>query len=302
KAKQYDKALETGEKLVALDPGDVEAAHQNLKAAEGKKDPDLIRKWSDATSKAAVKMASAPQPKEAGEVETWKREVDYARQVNIYTEYALYATAVQTADPRKRIELVEALEQRNPKSEYLPKMYPLQFASYRQAGDTAKAFALAEKLLGAGLQDEDMLAFVADQYVQQKKDPEKVVEYANRLVEVVSTKPKPEGVSDEEWNKKKTMLAGLGNFMAGSTMVDPLKRYAPADKSLRAALPLVESNDQLKAATLFYLGLANYSLKNLADALKFNQQCAAIKSPFQTKANENVRVLRTQVPATKKKK
>src|SRR3954466_8971699 len=42
KAGKPDKALAVGEKLIAMDPDDMEAAHQNLKAAEAKKDPDLI--------------------------------------------------------------------------------------------------------------------------------------------------------------------------------------------------------------------------------------------------------------------
>src|SRR6266568_4993742 len=73
KAGQLDKALEIGDKLIAMDPDDIEAAQQNLKAAEAKKDPDLIRKWSDQTSQIARKLAASPQPKEADEVEDWKR-------------------------------------------------------------------------------------------------------------------------------------------------------------------------------------------------------------------------------------
>src|SRR5256885_329994 len=50
KAGQFDKAIATGEALLASDADDLEAAHQNLKAAEAKKDPEAVRKWSDATS------------------------------------------------------------------------------------------------------------------------------------------------------------------------------------------------------------------------------------------------------------
>ena len=58
----------------------------------------------------------------------------------------------------------------------------------------------------------------------------------------------------------------------------------------------------------FFAGLANFNMKNLSDALRFNQECAAIKSPFQAKAAENAKVLRAQgvttgaSPAPKKKK
>src|SRR5207245_2870332 len=68
KAGQSDKAIEVGDKLVAMDPDDLDAAHQNLKAAEAKKDPDLTLKWSGQTSQIARKLVASPQPKEADEV------------------------------------------------------------------------------------------------------------------------------------------------------------------------------------------------------------------------------------------
>lgn len=293
KAGQPDKALEIGEKLVAMDPDDLEAAHQNLKAAEAKKDPDLVRKWSAQTSQAARKVAQSPQPKEADAVDTWKREVDYAKQVDTYTEYSLYAAALQSQDPRKRIELGDALNERNPNSQYLPMMADIRFNAYVQAGDKDKAFGFAEKTLQTDQNNEDMLAFVTNQYAEKKRNPDKVIEYSGKIVQLMDSKPKPEGVSDDAWAKKKKALSGLAHYMSGTTLYEQ-KKYGPADKELRAALPLVEGNDQLKAATLFYAGLSSYSLKNIPDALKFNQQCAAIKSPFQAQAAGNVRAMRGQ--------
>ena len=41
-------------------------------------------------------------------------------------------------------------------------------------------------------------------------------------------------------------------------------------------------------------------MKNVPEAIKFNTQCAAIKSPFQAKAAENLKVMRAQAPAGKK--
>ena len=46
KTNQPDKVMATSEKLLALDPMYDVAAHQGLKAAEAKKDPDLIQKWA----------------------------------------------------------------------------------------------------------------------------------------------------------------------------------------------------------------------------------------------------------------
>jgi tetratricopeptide (TPR) repeat protein len=299
KAGQPDKTLEIGDKLVAMDADDLDAAHQNLKAAEAKKDPDLIRKWSNQTSQIAQKVIQSPQPADADEVDAWKKRVDFAKQLDTYTEYSLYSGAMQTQDPRKRIELADALTARNPKSQYLPALAELRFNSYRQLGDNANALAAAEKTLETDQSQEDLLIFVANQYVEKKRDPDKVIAYSAKIVDLMNTKPKPEGVSEDDWAKKKKTMSGLAHYMSGTTLFDQ-KKLAPADKELRAALPLVEGNDQLKAATLFYAGLANYQMKNIPDALKFNQQCAAIKSPFQAKAAENARVMRQQGAGAKK--
>jgi hypothetical protein len=121
KANDADKALAVGDKLAAIPPECVEDAQQTLKAAEMKKDPDLVLKWSSKTSELAQKVVASTQPTDADEVENWKARVDYARQVNTYTEYSLYAMALGTADPAKQAALIEALQQRNPKSEYLAK-------------------------------------------------------------------------------------------------------------------------------------------------------------------------------------
>src|SRR6185503_10907988 len=135
--------------------------------------------------------------------------------------------------------LAESLTALNPKSQYLPQVAEIQFNSYRQLGDNDKALAFGEKRLETDQSSEDMLAFVADQYVQKKLNPDKVIAYSAKLVEVMETKPKPQGISDEDWAKKKTTMLGLGHFMSGSTLFTQSK-FAPADKELRAALPFVE--------------------------------------------------------------
>src|SRR5437879_2480016 len=298
KANQPDKAIEIGDKLIALDPEDLETALQTLKAAETKKDPDLIKKWSNTTSALAQKLIATPQPKDEDEVEDWKKKMDYAKQVNTYSEYALYAMALQTPDPRKKVELIDALEQRNPQSQYLATVTPLRFQAYRQMGDSEKATAAAEKILATDQSNEDMLLIAADNYLQKGKDPDKVVAYSNKMIQVMSTKPKPQGISDADWENKKKTITGLGHFMIGKLYFNE-KKYGPADKELREALPLVESNADLKPEVLFLLGFSNYKMENITDALRFNQQCAAIKSRFQAQAAKNVQVIRSQYRAVK---
>ena len=115
------------------------------------------------------------------------------------------------------------------------------------------------------------------------------------------TKTKPEGVSDDDWNNRKMLKVGLANWMVGVLNSNDGK-WAEADKALRVALPNLKANNDLQAETLFHLGLANFKLgegktpnkQRILDALKFNQQCAAMKSRFQPQAAKNVAAIKSQ--------
>src|SRR5262249_658308 len=162
-----------------------EAALQNLKAAEAKKDPTLIKKWSATTSSSARKLAATPKPADAGQEESWKNTVDYAKQVDTYTEYALYAGALSSSDPKNAIDLGETLVTRNPEGEYGTKVRTPLFLAYRQTGASDKAVATAEQVLAKDQSNEDMMLAVADSYLQSKKDPAKVHAYSTKVVEVM---------------------------------------------------------------------------------------------------------------------
>ncbi len=289
-AQQYDKALDAGQKSLASDPDHAEVAYNNLKAAEGKNDPDAVLKWSAETSRIARKEIASPKPGEG------KDQLDYAKQVDTYTEYAIFATAIKTTDDRKVIALVESLEQRSPDSPYLSKSYGRYLNALRQTGQVDKAGAAAEKEAERDSSNEDVLAFAAD-YSMRHKDLDKSLGYSQKLAELMQTKAKPEGTEDADWEKKKQTLLGLAYWMQGVDY-NGKNQFSQADKALRQALPLVKGNDQLEPIVLFQLGVADFQLgkasKNRAmmrEALKYSQQSAAMKSPVQANAENNVKAI-----------
>ncbi len=298
KAGESDKVLEAGQKLLAIDPNDTAAAHECLKAAQAKKDTALVLKWSATTSELARKAAQAPQPSDAGAVEAWKANVDYAKQVDIYTEYSLYATFLQVTDPKARIELGEALEARNPQSQYMPQVVQPLFLAYMQSGQNEKALAFAEKCLGANQASEEMMLAVA-QGAMEKKEADKAIAISQRVIQAADARPKPEGVADAAWQTWKTGVQGRAEWISGVSYAAQSK-WTLADKSLRAALPALQNEKPMLAQALFFLGLANYKLaaagdtQRARDALHFSEQCAAIPGPFQANARTNVRAIRSQ--------
>jgi tetratricopeptide (TPR) repeat protein len=299
KASQFDKVFPVVEKLLESDPTDVEMAHGALKAAEGKKEAELIIQWSALTTEAAKKAEATKQPEDEDEAEAWKHKVEFARQVQKYAEYSIYAAALTEQDPGKKLLLMDTLAQKHPESEYNKTLSPQYFLVYRQAGNTQKALEVALKQIAAGDTNEDMLLVVTDHYFNQK-DSEKVLEYSARLVEVMKTKPAPQGVSAEDWERKKNVTTGVALWMAGMTHASK-SQWSQTDTVLREALPLLAGNDTLLSHATFQLGLANMRIgesskdgNRIQAALNYFRQCAGIKGPSQGTAARNVKAIQAQ--------
>ena len=291
KTNQYDKVIANTEKLLGIEPLYDVAAHQALKAAEAKKDTDLIKKWAGILAQTTQKVISSPQPKSADDVKQWKDRVDWSTQAKMYADYSLFAASLQATDANKKIELIQALEAQNPQSQYLAQTTLPLFFAYRQAGANDKALALAEKVIATDQSNEDMLLLVSDNYLQNKKEPDKVHAYSAKIVEIMNAKPKPEGVNDADWQARKKAITGVAYYMSGKLYFTQNK-FADTDKQLRPALPLVQA--ALKPEVLFYLALANYKLDKPQEAANFNRECAAIKSPFAATCAKNLAAIRSQ--------
>ena len=125
-----------------------------------------------------------------------------------------------------------------------------------------KAVEFGERAYGRNQFNPDMLLAMADS-AMQKQQFDKALTYSTKAVEVMSSQAKPEGYPDADWEKKKTSIIGLGNWMSGVTLSSQNK-FAPADKALRTALPLIKDNQQLMAGALFHLGLVNYKMGQIS--------------------------------------
>jgi tetratricopeptide (TPR) repeat protein len=287
--KDYDKAIDAGEKGLAADPNDLDLAYTNLKAAEAKGDPDQLKIWCGRTSDNARKIiAKAPADDEE------KQRVEYAKQVELYTEYALSTAALKAQDPAKMVELVDALEQRNPKSQYMAQVSGMYLLNLGKVGQTAKACSAAERLGAADPKDVDAIIWAADCNLRANHADRAIAE-ANRVLEALGSK------TDAEVGNRKGVLAGRANWIAG-VAYSSQQKWGPANKALRAALPAVKGDPQLAAAAYFHLGLSSYSMGKAVgdkaqtrDGLQFFQQCAEIKSPFQDQAAKNVRTIKTEL-------
>jgi hypothetical protein len=249
-AGRFDKAVGAGEKLLAIDFQDIEAAQKTLEVAEAAKNPMLVKEWTERIQQIAQVLISSPQPKSHDDSDTWKRRVESARQLTNQEEYSLYKKAFDATDSRKKIECLDALQRRYPDTQYLKPALLLYFNSYQQLGDTRKAFAVGEKVLQHDQTHEDILLLVADTLYRQKSDSKRVLGYSNKIIELMGVKPKPAGLTDAVWAPQRSMLTGLAYSMIGGVYLGQ-EQYAAADRRLRQALARLqgEGHQQQVAST-----------------------------------------------------
>jgi tetratricopeptide (TPR) repeat protein len=283
--KQFDKALDAADKVYSGNPNDLDLSYNAIKAAEGKDDPEQVKKWAEHTADVAHKMtASGKAPADADE----KADIDHAKEVGTYADYSLYAAALKSRDSKVVVELAETLEKVDPKSQYL------WLVSQKYLGALgAKGCASAARLAAADSKNAEALLFEADCSWRGAR-ADGVISSANRALEALNSRPKVEGGGEGAKIGTANFFIGIGNAMQ--------QRWGPANKALRAALPAVKGESIYEANALFSLGLANYTLgkalgdkSQMREGLHFFEQSAAIKSNVQDQASKNATLIRGEL-------
>jgi len=254
--------LATGQ--VAIFADDLDDALQAMKDNQSSKDAAKTKELAAASHATAQKWMTATAPTDA-EKENYEARARYAKEVDSYSEYSLYAMAIQS-DARTAMDLISTLQKQNPKSKYL--------------------------------EMPDLLIMQADAALG-RKDTAGALTYANRLIASANAKA-PEGISADAWEHSKTAGLGRAYWIAGVIQGEQ-KRDKDCDRNLRAALPLIKGNTAMLGPALFYLGVANYNLARLTlskakmlEAAKFSEDSAKIAGPYQDQAYKNASLMKTE--------
>jgi len=287
--------------IAGLNPptGDLESSFQSLKEAESKKDVLLIKTLGAETCALARQAASEPAPESGADREAWAQRIARARDIELYTEYALYSTAVQS-QPAVTVNLLSALEQQNPKSKYLDDGYGHYFRALVPTGGASKIPAIAEKAIAHFPENEDLLLVLSDEAMNRKRY-DLAQSYAERLLATLRRHALPEGMAPADWQRKKNAAMGRSHWIAGIMHCEK-SQFSEGDKDLRAALPLIQGNEAMLAPALFHLGVANYQLSRftgdkarLLDGMKYSEQAAAIKGPLAEQAWRNAQAMKAEL-------
>jgi hypothetical protein len=295
---QWDRVIATAEALLAVDPNDLDSANDALKAAQAQNNPELTAKYAELAWDLAARTLQTPKPADPEEVPDWTKQLNFARDNLAYSEYALATLAAAQTDLQKRTELARALQQRNPKSQFLALAKPtfIELATL----NPAEALRLAQQGLIENPDNIDFLMTVADHDMTIEKNLPQVLSYALRILELVQGKPQPDDIRPAEWEKKQAKYTGWANWLAGVVYAKQA-RYGLSDRYLRAALGYIRDNSRLTAAAYFYLGYDNYALASelsdrgrATEAVKFSKLCADMDSPFRSLALQNLETLRNE--------
>ena len=277
---------------------DLEDAVQSLKDAAAKKDVDAVKKLAATIHPMTSEIVAEAAPQGADEKKAWEERVAYAKNAEVYVESVFYTIAVQS-EPAMMVDLISTLEQQNPKSRYLNQAYGPYLMALNKTGAGAKIPAVAEKGMANFPENEDLLLYMTDT-AMARKQTDRALGYANRLTATLSKRAKPEGVSAADWERKRSAALAHGYYIAGVITAEK-GQYIPADKNLRAALPLIQGQPTMLGPALFYLGMANYQLGKMTlnkakmlEAAKFSEQSMAIPSAFQDQARHNALVIKDE--------
>jgi hypothetical protein len=288
-------ALLTGP--AAVFAGDLNETYEALQQAVAKKDPALVKKLVLEIHPLIKEDLATPEPTAEADKQYWGSHQDWVKGVATYADYALYATAV-VSPPAATVDLISTLEQTSPKSKYLDEAYGPYLIALNKTGAGARIPAVAEKALANFPENEDLLIVLADNAVSRRQN-DRALTYANRLVAALNRHPRPEGAT-ADWDRKRNAALGRGYWISGMISGEQ-NLYAAADRNLRAALPLIQGTDSMTGPALFYLGVANYNIGKMTnnkakvlEGAKFSDQSAAIAGPLQDQAWRNAALIKKE--------
>jgi tetratricopeptide (TPR) repeat protein len=282
RAGDLDKALAAGEKLLTLDPNDLDVAEANRRLAEKKGNAEQVKRWSAEIEKIADRVVKLPPQSDPEGSTTAQERLEYARKLVATTEYGEFTKAIGTQSAEERVAALEEFVKKFPQNPYTEQIEVAEFQAYKDAGNVDKTLAAAEKILSRNENREDALLFVLEINFRRKKDTKRTLALAAKFIDRMMVAEKPEGVSDQDWARAKTQNLARAHYIVGRVYFAG-EQWAAADRALRAALPLI-GEDQMRAAVLYDLGWTNYRLEKAVEAVRFYSQCAAIRGPLQEQA------------------
>lgn len=198
---------------------------------------------------------------------------------------------VSAENPNKKIEVGVAFLQKYPSSQYRPHIYSALTAAYLQTNQVQKMEEAGEKDLALNPKDVQVLAMlgqtlprtVTSSTPEPEKRLDKAEQYAKRAIEGTPLLTKPDGMSNDQFEKGKNQTLaiahgglGLVNFRRG--------KYAEAIVELDQAVKLDSRSDPVN---YYVLGVANHNMSHFSEAAAAFSKCAEFQGSMQATCKDS---------------
>jgi len=280
--KNYDKAFEYGDKLFALDPGNLSNDVNMVRAANEKGDSEKVVAYAEKLPDILKRFKESPPP--AGmQPDDWKRQQSATLESNKdninYIEEALYMVDFRTPSPAKRAAELAHFAQILPESPYANQALGVAAASYQQAQNIPKMLEVANGLLAKDPNNIGMLLLLSDYYSEKGEQLDKAEASAKKAITLLGSAQKPEGVTDDQWQKEVSLQKGLALSSLGQVGIQK-NENAQAAANFKEAAPLLKADEGSYGRNQYRLGFALLNLKKNAEAKEAFTQAASVNSPY----------------------
>lgn len=301
-AKNYDKVFEYGDKLFGADPDNFANGVNMVRAAQEKGDGAKIFDYGEKVGGIVGRFKAQGPPESMSETD-WtqkkQRALEEVKDNLTYVEQSVFVTAYRTQDASAKAGLLARFAKAFPDSSYANQALGMAAAAYQQAQNYPKMLEVANGLLARDANDLGMLILLSDYYSEKGEQLDKAEAYAKRVLDLLATVKKPEGVTDEQWQQQTSIQKGLALTSLGQINIHR-KRDAQAVENFKAAAPLLKSDSFTYARNQYRLGFALLNLKRTPEARAALTEAASINSPYKPLAQDKLKTL-PPAPAGRKK-
>jgi tetratricopeptide (TPR) repeat protein len=298
--KNYDKAFEYGDKLFALDPDNFANAVNMVRAASEKGDIDKLMAYGEKVPGILKRYQALPAP-DGVEAGTWQRQqketLDSNKDNITYIEQAMFLGFYRSTNAAKRAALLTHFAQLFPDSQFANQALGVAATSYQQAQNVPKMLEVANGLLAKDPSNIGMLLLLSDDYSERGEQLDKAEVYAKKVITLLGTATKPEGVTDEQWQQQLSLQKGLALSCLGQVYIQK-KDNEQAVQNFKAAAPLLKPDEGSYGRNQYRLGFALLNLKKNAEAKDAFAQSASVNSAYKALAQAKLKTFDT---AAKKK-
>lgn len=298
--KNYDKALEYGDKVFALDPDSFQNAINMVRASAEKGDVERLIAHGEKAGAIIQRFKAAAAP-EGTSAAAWEEQKTRALEANkdsyTYVQQLVFSGVYQAKDPAKRAALLVRFARAFPDSAFANQALGVAATAYQQAQNSTKMLEVANGLLAKDPNDVGMLLLLSDYYGEKGEQLDKAETYAKKAISTLETAAKPEGLTNEQWTQQKALQKGLALSSLGQIEIEK-KENAQAVENLKSAAPLVKADDGSYARNQYRLGFALLNLKKNVEAKEAFTQAASVNSPYKALAQEKLKGL--AAPARRK--